>query len=56
MNIVVWASYRHFEQVVNKGFQNEGGENSDGMRVLGKGFPEPIIVSPGQYQVIEQNG
>lgn len=52
VNIIVWESQFHFEQVVNKGFQNEQGENTDGMRVLGKGFPEPIIVSPGQYEII----
>ncbi len=55
VNVVVWSSYDHFEQVVNKGFENEEGENSDGMRVLGKGFPEPIVVSPGRYQIIEKN-
>lgn len=52
VNIIVWASYAHFERVVNKGFKSELGENGDGMRVLGKGFPEPIRVSPGQYEVI----
>lgn len=54
VNIVVWESYAHFELVVNKGFQNEQGENSDGKRVLGKGFPEPIVVSAAQYRIIEQ--
>lgn len=54
VNIVVWASHSHFEQVVNEGFHNEYGENSHGMRVLGKGFPDPIVVFPGQYQVIAQ--
>lgn len=56
VNVVVWATYAHFERVVNKGFQDAQGENSDGMRVLGEGFPEPIVVSPGRYQVIEQTG
>jgi heme-degrading monooxygenase HmoA len=55
VNIVVWESQLYYEQVVNKGFQNKDGENSDGMRVLGKGFPEPIVVSPGIYQVVEKN-
>ena len=55
VNIVVWQSYSHFERVVNKGFENEDGENRDGMRVLGKGFPKPIIVSPGQYHIIVKN-
>lgn len=54
INIVVWASNKHFEAVVNQGFSNVSGENKDGMKVLGKGFPPPITVSPGQYQVISQ--
>lgn len=52
INIVVWASQAHFEKVVNKGFENELGQNEDGYRVLGRGFPEPIRVSPGQYEII----
>jgi len=52
VNIVMWESYDHFERVVNKGFKNEEGENNDGMRVLGKGFPEPIKVLPGQFTTI----
>lgn len=44
INIVVWASQAHFE--------NELGQNEDGYRVLGRGFPEPIRVSPGQYEII----
>lgn len=55
VNIVVWQSQSHYEQVVNKGFQNEDGENNDGMRVLGKGFPSPIVVSPGRFQIIQDN-
>lgn len=55
VNIVVWESQLHYEKVVNQGFSNEEGENSDGMQVLGKGFPHPILVSPGRYQVIEEN-
>ncbi|MDN3637354.1 antibiotic biosynthesis monooxygenase [Simiduia curdlanivorans] len=55
VNTVVWASIQDFERVVNLGFNNTDGENSDGMRVLGKGFPEPIVVSPGQYQIISQS-
>jgi heme-degrading monooxygenase HmoA len=54
VNIVVWASQEHFEKVVNMGFRNTDGVNKDGMKVLGKGFPEPIIVYPGQYAVIGQ--
>jgi heme-degrading monooxygenase HmoA len=52
VNIVVWESSAHFDAVVNLGFQNRDGENKDGRRVLGKGFPEPIIVSAAQYQII----
>lgn len=52
INIVVWASYAHFEKVVNAGFKNAEGENTDGMKVLGRGFPEPIKVSPGQYTIV----
>lgn len=52
INTVVWKSYSHYEQVVNLGFSNADGENKEGMRVLGRGFPEPIQVSPGQYEII----
>ncbi|WP_226645313.1 antibiotic biosynthesis monooxygenase family protein [Microbulbifer variabilis] len=54
INIVVWESYAHFEKVVNSGFHNDIGENNEGMRVLGKGFPEPIKVSPGQYTILKK--
>ena len=56
INTVVWATRAHFERVVNQGFQDANGENSDGLRVLGKGFPEPIVVSPGRYSVIDETG
>lgn len=52
VNIVVWDSIDSFNKVVNLGFSNDQGENSDGMKVLGRGFPEPISVSPCQYEVI----
>jgi heme-degrading monooxygenase HmoA len=55
VNIVVWASIEHFNQVVNKGFRDAHGENEDGMRVLGKGFPEPIVVSPDQYITLSED-
>ena len=55
VNIVVWASNSHFEQVVNLGFSHAEGENKDGKKVLGKGFPKPITVSPGQYFVLKQD-
>ena len=37
---------------LNRGFDNVDGENADGLRVLGKGFPAPIVVSPGRYTQI----
>ena len=52
INIVVWDSYDSYLDVVNIGFSNEDGLNSDNMKVLGKGFPEPIVVSPSQYEII----
>lgn len=52
VNTVVWQSYAHFERVVNLGFKNSEGLNADGLKVLGKGFPAPIKVSPGQYMVV----
>ncbi|MEP2023388.1 MAG: antibiotic biosynthesis monooxygenase [Reichenbachiella sp.] len=55
VNIVVWASKEAFEQVVNEGFKNSDGLNDDEMKVLGKGFPGPIKVSPGQFEIIESN-
>jgi len=54
INTVVWASYPHFDKVVNTGFSNQSGSNSHGKKVLGKGFPEPIKVSPGQYVIVGQ--
>ncbi|MFK7773603.1 MAG: antibiotic biosynthesis monooxygenase [Saprospiraceae bacterium] len=52
VNIVVWDSKESFEAVVNSGFENKDGLNQDNMKVLGKGFPEPIKVSPGQFEII----
>ncbi|MFQ3229449.1 antibiotic biosynthesis monooxygenase family protein [Reinekea sp.] len=52
INTVVWESYDHFKNVVNLGFENSEGLNSHGLKVLGKGFPEPIKVSSGRYTVI----
>ncbi len=49
INTVIWESLEHFKAVVNKGFENSDGENQDGMRVLGRGFPAPIQVSPGRF-------
>lgn len=55
VNIVVWDSYESFQAVVNKGFSNEEGLNKDGMKVLGKGFPYPIKVNPGQYEIFNED-
>jgi len=52
VNIVVWDSIDSFNKVVNSGYSNDQGNNNDGMKVLGKGFPEPITVNPGQYEII----
>lgn len=55
VNIVVWDSYESFQAVVNSGFENEEGLNVDNMKVLGKGFPHPIKVSPGQFEIIRND-
>lgn len=55
INIVVWESQKHVDDVVNAGFENSEGMNSDGLKVLGKGFPPPIEVFPGRYMVIEHD-
>ncbi len=55
VNIVVWDSLESFQDVVNKGFENEDGLNEDQMKVLGKGFPHPIKVSPGQFEVMRSD-
>ncbi len=52
INIVVWESRAACDAVVNTGFDNVEGLNSDGMKVLGKGFPPPIVVHPALYEVI----
>ncbi|MEM9073918.1 MAG: antibiotic biosynthesis monooxygenase [Myxococcota bacterium] len=52
INPVVWESQEAYDAVVNLGFQNAEGENADGMKVLGRGFPEPIVVHPGVYEII----
>lgn len=55
VNIVVWDSYESFQAVVNRGFDNEDGLNEDDMKVLGKGFPDPIAVNPGQFETIRED-
>lgn len=55
VNIVVWDSHDSFQAVVNEGFDNEDGMNQDQMKVLGKGFPDPIKVSPGQFEIIRND-
>ena len=52
INIVVWESQAAYDDVVNDGFNNTDGLNKDGLKVLGKGFPEPIIVHPGVFEII----
>lgn len=52
VNIVVWDSYASFEAVVNRGFADAEGVNADGMKVLGRGFPPPIVVHPGRYEIL----
>ena len=48
VNTVVWKSILHYEAVVNEGFNNDDGQNKDGYKGLGKGFPAPIQVSLGK--------
>ncbi|NMM50828.1 antibiotic biosynthesis monooxygenase family protein [Marinigracilibium pacificum] len=55
INIVVWDSYESYEKVVNNGFNNAEGLNEDNMKVLGKGFPSPIKVNPGQFEIIRND-
>lgn len=52
VNIIVWDSYESMQAVVNSGFQHAEGINDDEMKVLGQGFPPPIKVLPGQFEVI----
>jgi heme-degrading monooxygenase HmoA len=52
INVVIWESKEAFQAVVNAGFQDPEGTNTDGMKVLGRGFPAPIVVHPGRYEVI----
>ncbi|MCA9720113.1 MAG: antibiotic biosynthesis monooxygenase [Myxococcales bacterium] len=52
INVVIWESRAAFAAAVNAGFDNLDGENRDGMRVLGRGFPAPIVVHPGRYEII----
>lgn len=52
INIVVWDSYDAYQAAVNSAVLNREGKNDDGMKVLGTGFPEPVSVCPGQYEVI----
>ncbi len=54
INIVVWDSQASFDAVVGRGFDNAEGLNDDAMKVLGKGFPPPIQIAPGQYEIIRE--
>ncbi|MEQ8904024.1 antibiotic biosynthesis monooxygenase [Ekhidna sp.] len=55
VNIVVWDSRESFNNAVNSGFDNAEGLNDDNMKVLGKGFPSPIAINPGQYETIRKD-
>lgn len=55
VNIVVWDSEESWKAIVNSGFKHEDGLNDDDMNVLGKGFPEPIKVNPGQFKIIRKD-
>ena len=55
VNIVVWESHEAFQAVVNSGFENDEGMNNENRKVLGKGFPHPIKVSPGQFEIIQND-
>lgn len=55
VNIVVWDSLESMQAVVNSGFSNVERLNNDNMKVLGKGFPHPIKVSPGQFETIRND-
>lgn len=55
INIVVWDSHESFTAVVNSGFDNDEGLNIDEMKVLGRGFPPPIKVAPGQFEIISSD-
>jgi heme-degrading monooxygenase HmoA len=45
INIVVWDSNESYEAVVAAAADGD-------MKVLGDGFPEPIAISPGRYEII----
>lgn len=55
VNIVVWDSYKSLQAMANSGFNNIEGLNDDNMKVLGKGFPPPIIVNPVQFETIRED-
>lgn len=52
VNVVVWDSYESYQAIVNNARSDSEGKNADGMKVLGNGFPPPMVVFPGQYEVI----
>ncbi|MFT5686377.1 MAG: heme-degrading monooxygenase HmoA [Myxococcota bacterium] len=52
VNIVEWASQEACDAVVNRGYEDAEGENADGMKVLGRGFPSPIVIHPGLFERI----
>lgn len=52
INVVVWESYDAYQAVVDDSDRDADRTNKDGMKVLGNGFPDKVIVNPGQYEVI----
>lgn len=54
INVIVWSSQEAYNTVVNEGFNNIDGLNNDGKKVLGKGFPAPIVVHPGVYEIVSE--
>lgn len=49
--MVVWESDA-YQAVVDDSDRDADRTNKDGMKVLGNGFPDKVIVNPGQYEVI----
>ena len=52
INMVVWDSYDAYLAVVNGSDREVDKTNKDGMKVIGNGFPDKVVVNPGQYEVI----
>lgn len=52
INIVIWDCHDSYMAVVNSAATDKGRINDDGMKVLGNGFPHPIVIHPDQYEII----